>query len=282
MVAAPLPTNESERLVELHKLRILDTPAEERFDRIVALAADHFDVPICYISFVDSDRQWLKASKGLNFQQTTRKAAFCAHTLVEQEDYLIVPDAAQDERFFDNPLVTDSPYIRFYAGASIKTIDGFRIGTLCLAHHKPMSLTDAGIQHLRNLAAMVEDLIQLYDSVHLKAQIALQKNHISQQNQEIEHKNQQLKNTLDEVVRLKINHRSVLFSIVTVAALVLLTEIYFDPLIEEYAYNEYISLAAKIVVALLFKPFEGLYEKLLLKRSQHLIVENSSREKVSD
>ncbi len=77
------------------------------------------------------------------------------------------------------------------------------------------------------------------------------------------------------MARLKINHRSVIFSILTIAALVLLTEIYFDPLIEEYAYNNYISLAAKIGVALLFKPLEGLYEKLLLKRSQHLVIEES-------
>ena len=89
---------------------------------------------------------------------------------------------------------------------------------------------------------------------------------------QIEFKNSQLKNTLDEVARLKINHRSVIFSILTVAALVLLTEIYFDPLIDEYAYNTYISLATKICVALLFKPFEGLYEKILLKRSHHLII----------
>lgn len=272
MIAAPLPKNESDRLIALHKLRILDTPPEERFDRIVALAADHFDVPICYVSFVDSDRQWLKASTGLRFQQSSRNASFCAHALVSEEDYLVVPDATQDERFCDNPLVTEAPNIRFYAGAAIKTIDGFKIGTLCLAHQQPMSLTKAGVRHLKSLAAMVEDLIQLYDSVHLKTQIAKQKDQISEQKQQIEHKNVQLKNTLDEVARLKINHRSVIFSIVTVAALVLLTEIYFDPLIEEYAYNQYISLAAKVGVALLFKPLEGLYEKLLLKRSQHLIV----------
>lgn len=275
MIAAPIPQNESNRLVELHKLRILDTPPEERFDRIVALAADHFDVPICYVSFVDSDRQWLKASKGLQFQQTARDVSFCGHTLVSEEDYLIVPDATQDERFHDNPLVIDSPNIRFYAGVAIKTIDGFKIGTLCLAHQQPMSLTPAGIGHLKSLAAMAEDLIQLYDSVHLKTEIARQKDQISEQKQQIEDKNVQLKNTLDEVVRLKINHRSVIFSIVTVATLVLLTEIYFDPLIEEYAYNNYISLAAKITVALLFKPFEGLYEKILLKRSQDLIIEKN-------
>lgn len=273
MIAAAIPENESDRLVELHKLRILDTPPEERFDRIVALAADHFNVPICYVSFVDSDRQWLKASVGLEFQQTARNVSFCAHTLVSDEDCLIVPDATQDERFFDNPMVTDSPNIRFYAGASIKTIDGFKIGTLCLAHQQPMSLTQNGMRHLQNLAAMIEDLIQLYDSVHLKTQIARQKSQISQQKQEIEYKNVELKNTLDEVMRLKINHRSVIFSIVTVATLVLLTEIYFDPLIEEYAYNEYISLGAKIGVALLFKPFEGLYEKLLLKRSRYFVIE---------
>lgn len=276
MIAAKLPRNESDRLVELHKLRILDTPPEKRFDRIVALAADYFNVPICYVSFVDSDRQWLKASMGLNFKQTPRNISMCAHTLVSEEDYLIVPDAAQDERFCNNPLVTDPPNIRFYAGAAIKTIDGFKIGTLCLAHQQPMSLTQAGIAHLKSLAAMVEDLIQLYDSVHLKAEISRQKNQISEQKQQIENKNAQLKNILDEVARLKINHRSVIFSIVTVAALVLLTEVYFDPLIEEYAYNTYISLAAKIGVALLFKPFEGLYEKILLKRSNNLIVEKNS------
>ncbi len=168
MIAAPLPLNESDRLVELHKLRILDTPPEQRFDRIVALAADYFNVPICYVSFVDSDRQWLKASTGLAFKQTPRNVSFCAHTLVSEGDYLIVPDATKDERFYDNPLVTGAPNIRFYAGVTIKTVEGFNIGTLCLAHQQPMSLTQAGIMHLQNLAAMIEDLIQLYDSVHLK------------------------------------------------------------------------------------------------------------------
>lgn len=276
MIAASLPLNESDRLVELHKLRILDTSPEQRFDRIVALAADYFDVPICYVSFVDSDRQWLKASVGLKIKQTSRDVALCSHTLVSEDDHLIVPDTTLDERFIDNPLVTEPPNIRFYAGVAIKTIDGFKLGTLCLAHQRPMSLTLAGIRHLKSLAAMVEDLIQLYDSVHLKAQIAKQKNLISEQNQQIEHKNFQLKNTLDEVVRLKINHRSVIFSILTVALLVLLTEIYFDPLIDEYAYNTYISLAAKICVALLFKPFEGVYEKVLLKRSKNLIINLNS------
>ena len=114
IVAPPLP-GEQERLADLRALKILDTPPEERFDRIVKLASDVFEAPIAYIALVDAERQWFKAKCGVDANETSRRISFCSHT-VSQNEPLIIPDAAADERFHDNPLVVDDPHIRFYAG----------------------------------------------------------------------------------------------------------------------------------------------------------------------
>ena len=118
MQIAPLPTNERERLISLYALNILDTPPEERYDRITRLAKRVLDMPIVLISLVDRQRQWFKSSQGLDTPETGRDVSFCAHTIHEFKA-LIVADASVDERFSDNPLVAGAPYIRFYAGHPI-------------------------------------------------------------------------------------------------------------------------------------------------------------------
>src|SRR5690242_20734277 len=110
MIAASIPSHETERLADLRALRILDTPPEERFDRIVRLAARVFDVPIAYIALVDADRQWFKAKCGLHTESTSRAISFCGHTIVH-DGPLIIPDAHRDERFRDNPLVVNPPHV---------------------------------------------------------------------------------------------------------------------------------------------------------------------------
>lgn len=139
MTAAPLPENEAERLAALRRLLLLDTPPEERFDRIVEFAAGEFNVPIVLISLVDSDRLWLKAKIGLDACEAPRSTSFCAHAIHSQES-MIVPDATLDPRFSDNPLVTGEPGIRFYAGAPLALEDGHRLGTLCLIDTEPRTL----------------------------------------------------------------------------------------------------------------------------------------------
>lgn len=185
MIAPAIPKDESERLSALYKLKILDTSAEERFERIVNLTADFFSMPICYVAFVDSDRQWLKASCGLNFKQSDRSVSFCGHT-INYDDLLIVPDATKDERFHDNPLVIGEPHIRFYAGVPLRSIEGKKIGTLCIAHKEASNISAGSITHLISLAGLVEDQVNLYDSIYLKNEILEKKNRIESQSKMIE------------------------------------------------------------------------------------------------
>ena len=156
MISAPIPENEAERLALLYELLLLDTPPEERLDKIVEFAASEFDVPICLISLVDSNRQWFKARIGLNACETPRDISFCAHAL-HGEDIFMIPDALQDARFHGNPLVLGPPHIRFYAGAPLICRDGLAIGTLCLIDTRPRSLDtveQAILASLRDLAVL--------------------------------------------------------------------------------------------------------------------------------
>ena len=150
MLKAPIPANEDERLKALRDLLILDTPPEERFDRIVQFARDEFDVPIALLSLVDGDRQWFKARVGLDAEETARDISFCGHA-IQQSDVFLVPDASQDPRFADNPMVTGGPAIRFYAGAPLELSPGVRVGTLCLIAPQARELDDTDIAILNVL-----------------------------------------------------------------------------------------------------------------------------------
>lgn len=139
MLTPQTPANEKERLAALYELLLLDTPPEKRFDTIVEFAASEFDVPICLITLLDHDRQWFKARVGLDACSTARDVSFCGHAIL-QPDIMVVPDAATDPRFADNPLVTSAPLIRFYAGAPLTMPSGHALGTLCIIDTKPRTL----------------------------------------------------------------------------------------------------------------------------------------------
>lgn len=161
MSPAPRPANEAERLAALYRLEVLDTPAEEAFDRVVHLAAAVFAMPTALISLVDRDRQWFKAVHGLGVRETPRDAAFCAHAILRGE-VCQVSDAQDDPRFADNPLVTGAPHIRFYAGAPLRTEDGYNIGTLCLIDYVPRpDFGPAQREALARLAALTADEFSL-------------------------------------------------------------------------------------------------------------------------
>ena len=113
---------EARRLEALARLQILDTPSEQAFDDLTELAARWLDTPIALVSLVDDQRQWFKSRVGLAAEQTPRELAFCAHA-IQAHELFEVPDAARDERFCDNPLVTGEPNIRFYAGMPIASPD---------------------------------------------------------------------------------------------------------------------------------------------------------------
>ena len=155
MIKPDVPVNETLRLSYLRSLNILDTVAEERFDRLTRLAARLFNVPIALVSLVDEHRQWFKSKIGLDANETSREVSFCGHTILNN-DVLVIPDTMKDLRFEDNPFVTDEPFIRFYAGCSLKYLDNTRMGTLCIVDNKPRVFTNEDIQTLKDLAEITE------------------------------------------------------------------------------------------------------------------------------
>lgn len=132
----PVPLNEEARLSALRELGILDTPTDERFDRIARLAARHFGTPLARITFVDRDRTWYKACFGIEAVESPREIAICAHTVMSNE-VLVSCDLASDPMFRDSPQVTGAPHLRFYAGAPITLADGMRVGSLCIIDVEP-------------------------------------------------------------------------------------------------------------------------------------------------
>ena len=157
---APDPADEANRVAALHDLGILDTPAEERFDRYTRLAAALFDVPTALVSLVDSDRQWFKSRHGLDTEETPRDRAFCAHAILET-DVFQVPDARVHPDFADNPLVTQPPHVRFYAGTPLTVRGCHRVGTLCLIDYLPRELDAKERSLLRDLGRLVERELEL-------------------------------------------------------------------------------------------------------------------------
>ena len=160
MKIAPLPQNEQERLLELRKYDILDTESDVVFDNMVQLASYICKTPIAAISLVDENRQWFKAIFGLNAKETSRDVAFCAHTILE-EDSLIIENALNDERFFDNPLVTGDPSIRFYAGVPLVTQRGMHLGTLCVIDTEFRQITPEQLSAIKTLAHSVMAHLEL-------------------------------------------------------------------------------------------------------------------------
>ena len=155
MKTPDIPDNERQRLQTLKALNILDTPPEERFDRLTRLAKRLFGVPIALVSLIDDDRQWFKSCVGLDTSETGRDISFCGHAILE-DTILVVPDTSADERFFDNPLVTEEPNIRFYAGCPLRVPNGSRLGTFCIIDQEPRLLNDDEHELLKDLAAMAE------------------------------------------------------------------------------------------------------------------------------
>lgn len=149
------PPNEADRLHSLRSLDILDTPAEDRFERITRLAAALADVPIASVSLVDENRQWLKACIGLEGRETSREVSFCAHVVTDRQA-LLVPDTFADDRFAENPLVIGAPRIRFYAGFPVFHADGACLGTLCLIDIRPRQFSESQLKLLQDLAGLVE------------------------------------------------------------------------------------------------------------------------------
>lgn len=158
---APLPPDEPERLEVLRELRILDTEAETAYDDITLLASHVCSTPMSLMSLVDESRQWFKSKVGLDASETPREQAFCAHAILKPNEVMIVPDASADDRFRDNPLVTDEPRIRFYAGVPLTTQSGHALGALCVIDRVPRQLEDGEMSALRALGRQVIGQLEL-------------------------------------------------------------------------------------------------------------------------
>ncbi|HEX8445923.1 MAG TPA: PAS domain S-box protein [Sphingomonas sp.] len=147
------------RLAALGAFGILDTPPETDFDDLAALAADICDAPIALITFVDNERQWFKATVGVDVRETMAGDSFCIHAIAA-DDILIVPDARRDPRFADNHLVREMN-LAFYAGIPLRTDDGFILGTICVLDHRPRQLEPVQLRALERLARQVMRLLAL-------------------------------------------------------------------------------------------------------------------------
>ncbi len=147
--------DEASRLDALRALKLLDTPPEERFDRVTRMVKSVLKVPTALISLVDADRQWFKSRDGLDAPETARDISFCTHAIL-QDDVFIVEDAWADPQFADNPLVTGPPFIRFYAGKPLFSTSGKKVGTLCVLDSQPRKLTEEESAKLESLAGWAE------------------------------------------------------------------------------------------------------------------------------
>lgn len=154
------PEEEARRLAAVRRYDILDTPPDGSFDRVTAIAARLFGVPISIISLVDHDRIWFKSHHGLEVEQIGRDPGLCASAIL-QDDAWVLTDARRDVRALANPLVAGEFGLRFYVGIPLRTTDGYNLGTLCVIDREPRTVSDAQIAHLKDLASVVMDQMEL-------------------------------------------------------------------------------------------------------------------------
>ena len=155
-----IPVDDAERLAAIRRYDLLDTPPDGAFDRITAIAARIFNVPIAIVSVVDQDRIWFKSHPGLDVAEVDREPGLCASAILQNEPW-VISDARHDPRALANPLVAGDLGVQFYAGVPLKSADGHNLGTLCILDFKPRELSAHETATLQDLAAMVNDALAL-------------------------------------------------------------------------------------------------------------------------
>ena len=192
--------NEAQRLSALQALNILDTPAEERFDRITRIAMTVFDVPFAMVSLVDAKRLWFKSSPGFYLTETSRAQSLCTYTILTSEP-VIVEDTLLDTRSVDKPWVVNAPHLRFYAGIALKDSKGFNIGTLSILDHQPRQLTSAQVSLLQELAKVAESEINAVDLSEITAKLIHSKKQLYRASEQLR-QNEQLNRLRSQVLEL--------------------------------------------------------------------------------
>jgi signal transduction histidine kinase len=195
-----IPDNEVERLKNLQSHQLLDDLPDEDYDLITKLASDICGTSISFVTLIDSKKQVFKSSQGLDLKETSRDISFCAHAINTPKRSLIVNDVTLDERFKENPLVTEDPKIAFYAGIPLMSKEGYALGTLCILDHKPKVLSTSQLKALKSLAKLVERLFESRKkSLELEkvySQLEVQKTQTEEIAYSIAH---DLKNPLDNI-----------------------------------------------------------------------------------
>lgn len=211
MPYAELPPNERERVAALYARQLMDSPPEERFDRISRMAVQALDAPIAYVAFLDGERQWFKSICGLHpAPVVARKTALCSHTILSMES-IICPDTQQDPRFADNDHVTGPPHVRFYMGHPLSTPEGYNVGTFCVMGFEPQQPDEQRIKAFKDLAAWAQNELNFIDVVTLQDALLQHKQELSQLNTELEKRSEFIRSVLgryltDQVANQLLEH----------------------------------------------------------------------------
>ena len=189
MIAPKIPLNENKRLSELLALNLSTSDKEKQFDKIVLILSKSLNMPIAYVSSIESKEQTIHSACGLAKNNSDRSTSFCGHTIL-QNDVLIVEDTHQDKRFFDNPMVINDPKIRFYAGFPLTSLLGYNIGALCIADIVPRKLTEEELNIFKMMGALLIERIRMQKLGSIQNQVQKSKDQLELLNIELSKSNQ--------------------------------------------------------------------------------------------
>ena len=193
MIAPKIPINEEERLEELISLNLYALDIREQFNSVILILSKCLNVPIAYVSSIESQKQKIHSSCGLNFNTSERATSFCGHTII-QNQVLIIEDTLNDERFHDNPLVLNDPKIRFYAGYPLSSLVGINIGSLCVADTVPRKLDETELSIFKSIGKLLNERIRMNKLADLQKNIKSSQKQLKQLNDQLLESNQFYKN----------------------------------------------------------------------------------------